>query len=47
MTQMLSGLVALGLVAKTLLGAVEAAVRRRDSESSELPDSVPPGGGQA
>jgi hypothetical protein len=42
MIQMLTGLVAVGLVAKVLLGAVQTAVRRRESEGSAT--AVPPDG---
>ncbi len=42
MIQMLTGLVVVGLVAKVLLGAVQTAVRRRESESPAT--AVPPDG---
>jgi voltage-gated potassium channel len=42
MIQMLTGLVVVGLVAKVLLGAVQTAVRRRESESPA--PAVPPDG---
>jgi voltage-gated potassium channel len=42
MIQMLMGLVAVGLVAKIVLGAVQVAVRRRETER---PDGVRPGDG--
>ncbi|MCW0213334.1 MAG: ion channel [Pseudonocardia sp.] len=41
MTQMLVGLLALGLVAKVLWGAVETAVRRRDAEDPDEPTLSP------
>jgi voltage-gated potassium channel len=51
MTQMIMGLVVVGLVAKILLGAVQTAVRRRESEGtatavtpdSQKPDATDPG----
>jgi voltage-gated potassium channel len=42
MIQMITGLVVVGLVAKVLLGAVQTAVRRRESESPAT--AVPPDG---
>lgn len=41
-TQMLFGLVALGLIAKTLLGAVDVAIRRRNEEPSQQSEAVRP-----
>jgi voltage-gated potassium channel len=42
MTQMLMGLVAVGVVAKIVLGAVEVAVRRRESEEPGRADARDP-----
>jgi voltage-gated potassium channel len=44
MTQMLVGLIALGLVVRLLLGAVQEAVRRHETEEPEQPDAIRHGG---
>lgn len=41
MVQMITGLVAVGLVAKIILGAVEIAVRRREAADPAQPDTAP------
>jgi hypothetical protein len=45
MTQMIVGLIAIGLIARILLGAVEVAVRRRETEEPEPSDAFHPGSG--
>ena len=50
MTQMLVGLIALGLVVRLLLGAVQVAVRRHETEEPEEPeepDTIRRGGARA